>query len=343
MTIRYSLVLPIYNEAEVLPLLFDRLDALLAAMDGNAEIVLVNDGSRDSSLKLMREKAKKDERYRIYNLSRNFGHQIAITAGMDVAQGEAVIVMDADLQDPPEVVLQMITKWQEGFAVISAKRVAREGESMFKRATAAIFYRILQSMSPVQFEMDVGDFRLLDRSVLDAFKSMREKDRFVRGMISWLGFEQTTIEFVRAERAAGETKYPLFRMLKLAADGILGFSDMPLRAALWVGALVSALAVFYGLFVIAGWLVSGQLVEGWTSTVVTLAFLGGINLMMTGVVGLYVGRIHNEVKGRPLYILDPATQDRKASNTAVPVIRDSVCVTEWPANRMLSDNRNITE
>ena len=319
MTIRYSLVLPIYNEAEVLPLLFNRLDALLAVMDGETEVVLVNDGSRDSSLKQMREKAKADKRYRIYNLSRNFGHQIAITAGMDAAQGEAVVVMDADLQDPPEVVLQMIAKWKEGFSVVSAKRVEREGESVFKRATAAIFYRVLQRMSPVQFEMDVGDFRLLDRAVIDAFKTMREQDRFVRGMISWLGFEQTTVEFVRAERAAGETKYPLFKMLKLAADGILGFSDVPLRAALWVGTLVSVLAVFYGLFVIGGWFFSGEAVAGWTSTVVTLAFLGGINLMMTGIVGLYVGRIHNQVKNRPLYVLDAASQVRETGDATVPI------------------------
>ena len=317
MNIRYSLVLPIYNEAAVLPLLFNRLDALLAVMDGETEIVLVNDGSRDSSLKQMREKAKADKRYRIYNLSRNFGHQIAITAGMDVARGDAVVVMDADLQDPPEVVLQMIAKWKEGFAVVSAKRIVREGESVFKRATAALFYRILQRMSPVQFEMDVGDFRLLDRAVLDAFKTMREQDRFVRGMISWLGFEQTTVEFVRAERAAGETKYPLLKMLKLATDGILGFSDVPLRAALWAGSLVSVLAVFYGLFVIGGWFLNGQVVTGWTSTVVTLAFLGGVNLMMTGIVGLYVGRIHNQVKNRPLYVLDAASQDRAEHGASV--------------------------
>ena len=174
-------------------------------------------------------------------------------------------------------------------------------------------------MSPVQFEMDVGDFRLLDRAVIDAFKTMREQDRFVRGMISWLGFEQTTVEFVRAERAAGETKYPLFKMLKLAADGILGFSDVPLRAALWVGTLVSVLAVFYGLFVIGGWFFSGEAVAGWTSTVVTLAFLGGINLMMTGIVGLYVGRIHNQVKNRPLYVLDAASQVREAGDATVPI------------------------
>jgi polyisoprenyl-phosphate glycosyltransferase len=326
MNVRYSLVLPIYNEAEVLPLLFNRLDALLADMDGDAEIVMVNDGSRDSSLIKMREKAQMDERYQIYNLSRNFGHQIAITAGMDVAQGDAVIVMDADLQDPPEVILQMIAKWKEGYSVVSAKRVARDGESMFKRATAAIFYRVLQRMSPVEFEMDVGDFRLLDRSVIEAFKTMREQDRFVRGMISWLGFEQTTIEFVRAERAAGETKYPLLKMLKLAADGILGFSDVPLRAALWVGTLVSMLAVFYGLFVISGWFYNGEAVAGWTSTVVTLAFLGGINLLMTGVVGLYVGRVHNQVKNRPLYVLDTASQNRSSKKIPAPITESSTRV-----------------
>ncbi len=280
----YSLVVPVYNEADVLPLLFERLDALLDQMDAPAEVVLVNDGSHDASLMLLQRKAQEDERYWIVSLSRNFGHQIAITAGIDHARGKAVIVMDADLQDPPEVVQQMIAQWKAGFAVVSAKRKKREGESLFKRWTAHVFYRVLRRMTSVDIEEDVGDFKLLDRKVVDAFRNMREQDRFVRGMISWLGFKQTSVSYVRDELAAGRTKYTLIKMMRLATDGIIGFSDIPLRFALWFGALVSAVAIFYGLFVIAGWFFSSRLVEGWTSTVVILSFLGGVNLMMFGVV-----------------------------------------------------------
>ena len=302
----YSLVVPVYNEAEVLPLLFERLDALLDQMDAPAEVVLVDDGSHDASPMLLQSKARADGRYRIVSLSRNFGHQIAITAGIDHARGKAVIVMDADLQDPPEVVHQMIAQWQAGFAVVSARREKREGESLFKRWTAHVFYRVLRRMTSVDIEQDVGDFKLLDRKVVDAFRNMREQDRFVRGMINWLGFKQTSVGFVRAERAAGRTKYPLLKMMRLATNGIIGFSDMPLRIALWFGALVSALAIFYGLWVTVSWFFSSRVVEGWTSTVVILSFLGGVNLMMLGVVGLYVGRIYEQVKNRPLYVVDTA-------------------------------------
>jgi glycosyltransferase involved in cell wall biosynthesis len=302
----YSLVVPVYNEVEVLPLLFERLDVLLDQMDEPAEVVLVNDGSRDHSLMLLQRKAREDARYRVVNLSRNFGHQIAITAGIDAARGRAVIVMDADLQDPPEVVHQMIAQWKAGFAVVSAKREKREGESLFKRWSAHLFYRLLRWMTSVDIEQDVGDFKLLDRKVVEAFRSMREQDRFVRGMISWLGFKQTSVSFVRAERAAGSTKYPLLKMMRLAANGIVGFSDIPLRIALWLGALVSAMAIFYGLWVTMGWFFNSRVVQGWTSTVVILSFLGGANLMMFGVVGLYVGRIYEQVKNRPLYVVDAA-------------------------------------
>jgi len=301
----YSLVIPVYDECEVLPLLFERLDELLAGFDEPAEIVLVNDGSRDNSLNLLRAKARDDARYRVVNLSRNFGHQIAITAGIDQAAGDAVIVMDADLQDPPEVVLEMIGKWRQGFDVVGAKRQQRRGESWFKRTTARMFYRLMRRMTTVSINDEVGDFRLMDRKVVEAFRAMREQDRYVRGMIGWLGFSQTTVPFVREARAAGETKYPLSKMLRLAANGIIGFSDLPLRIALWFGALVSVLAFVYGLIVIAGWIFDRGAVPGWTSTVVILSFLGGVNLMMIGVVGLYVGRIYGQVKNRPLYVLDP--------------------------------------
>ena len=313
--IRYSLVIPVYNEAQVLPLFFERMDALLDRLDGPAEVVLVNDGSQDASLGIMHRKTCEDARYRVLNLSRNFGHQVAITAGLDSAAGDAVIVMDADLQDPPEVVLQMVEQWQGGFDVVSARRERREQESFTKRLTAHVFYRFLRRMTSVPIEQDVGDFRLLDRKVVDAFRGMREQDRFVRGMISWIGFRQTSVGFVRPGRAAGSTKYPFLKMLRLAVNGILGFSDVPLRIALWCGAIVSLLAVCYGLFATMGWLLGGSTVQGWTSTVVILSLLGGVNLMMVGIVGLYVGRIHEQVKGRPLYIVDDLPDRHRAFRT----------------------------
>lgn len=307
--VHYSFVIPVFNERAVLPSLFERLDALRQKLDGPAEFLMVDDGSRDGSVDVIRVKCGADEAYRLIKLSRNFGHQIAITAGIDQAQGQAVIVMDADLQDPPEVALDLIEKWREGFEVVSAKRIAREGETAFKRWTAHLFYRVLDRLTPVQIEKDVGDFRLMDRKFVDALCQMRERDRFVRGMVSWVGFRQTTVDYHRERRAAGETKYPLSRMMRLAADGIIGFSDIPLRMALWFGAIVSLAAMAFGLYVFAGWLFNATLVQGWASTVIILTFLGGVNLMMIGVAGLYVGRIYEQVKNRPLYIID---QDAKA-------------------------------
>lgn len=310
-TVRYSFVIPVFNERDVLPLLFDRLDSLKQKLDGPTEFIFIDDGSKDGSLQIIQVKAKSDPIYTVLKLSRNFGHQVAITAGIDQAKGDAVIVIDADLQDPPEVSLQLIEKWKEGFAVVAAKRKSRAGESAFKVATAKIFYRFLSKLTPVQIEQDVGDFRLMDRRVVESFKSMRERDRFVRGMISWLGYTQTTVSYSREERAAGTTKYPLSKMLRLATNGIIGFSDIPLRAALWFGAAVSAMAIFYGLYVTAGWFFNDNLVEGWASTIVILSLLGGVNLMMIGVAGLYIGRIYEQVKNRPLYLLDD-TEDADA-------------------------------
>lgn len=314
--VRYSFVIPVFNERPVLPDLFKRLDAMVQRLDGPAEVLMIDDGSRDGSVDVLRVKCAADDGYRLIRLSRNFGHQIAITAGIDQARGQAVIVMDADLQDPPEVALDLIEKWREGFEVVSAKRVARDGETAFKRWTAHLFYRVLDRLTPVKIEKDVGDFRLMDRKFVDAFCQMRERDRFVRGMVSWVGFRQTTVDFHRDKRIAGETKYPLSRMMRLAADGIIGFSDIPLRMALWVGALVSLGAMAFGLYVFAGWLFNETLVQGWASTVIILTFLGGVNLMMIGIAGLYVGRIYEQVKNRPLYIIDAdAAGDRPHGET----------------------------
>lgn len=303
----YSLVIPIYNEEAVIPLLVKRIVALLDALDAEGEVVFVDDGSSDTSAIFLRDMTRRDPRFRLIELSRNFGHQIAITAGMDGARGEAVIVMDADLQDPPEVVLDLIAKWKEGFEIVYARRVRREGETLFKRMTANIFYRLLESMTSVAIPRDVGDFRLIGPKALATFKRMPERDRFVRGMFGWMGFKQTAVPFERPARAAGETKYPLWKMMRLAVHGIVSFSEKPLRAALWGGIAISGLAAVFGLYGLGSWLFKTSVIEGWTSTIVIISFLSGINLFMTGVIGLYVGGIHAEVKRRPLYVVDRLT------------------------------------
>ena len=302
----YSLVVPIYNEEAVLPVLLRRLDALLAKLDGPAEVIFVDDGSSDASPIVLEARARTDARYRFLKLSRNFGQQVAATSGMARARGEAVVVMDADLQDPPEVVLDMIAKWREGFEVVYAQRLSREGESRFKLLTSNLFYRLLGRLSEVEIPRDVGDFRLVDRKALDAFLAMTERDPFLRGMFSWIGFRQAVVPFHRPARAAGVTKFSLAKMLRLAASGVVSFSDAPLRAALWLGVAVCGVAAAYAVFVVSMWLSGANLARGWSSIIVVMTFLGGANMLMTGVLGVYIGRIHAEVKRRPLYFVDRA-------------------------------------
>jgi len=302
-SIRYSIVVPVFNEEAVLPILLRRLGMLMEQLDGSAETIFVDDGSSDCSPIVLQSLVRCDPRYRYIGLSRNFGHQVAITAGMDAAAGDAVIVMDADLQDPPEIVGEMIAKWKEGFDVVYARRMSRAGESIFKRATANLFYKLLGRMSSIAIPADVGDFRLIDRKVLDVLRSMPEQDRFIRGMIAWLGFRQTEVTFHRLPRLAGKTKYPLLKMVRLAVSGALSFSDAPLRLAIWFGLSVSACAVLYGCYVASLWFMNSHLVEGWSSTIIVISFLCGINMLMTGIMGVYIGRIHAEVKRRPLYVV----------------------------------------
>ena len=320
-SVTYSIVVPVFNEEAVLPILLKRLDALMDGLDGPAETIFVDDGSTDCGSIVLRARAKDDPRYRYIKLTRNFGHQIAITAGMDAASGQAVVVMDADLQDPPEVVQEMIARWKEGYEVVYARRASREGDSAFKRWTAAVFYKLLGRLSSVDIPHDVGDFRLVDRRVVDVFRLMPEQDRFVRGMFAWLGFRQIAVDMHRPARAAGVTKYPLWKMLRLAVNGLIGFSDAPLKIAIWLGLAVSALALFFGLYAIERYL-TNQVITGWTSTVVIVSFLCGINLLMTGVMGLYIGRIHAEVKRRPLYVVEQragfAPEPAQAAPQAAP-------------------------
>jgi len=318
----YSVVIPFLDEELALPILMRRLDAVLDRLDAPAEVIFVDDGSRDRSPSIVADKARHDPRYRLISLSRNFGHQVAITAGMDAACGQAVIVMDADLQDPPELLLEMIAKWKDGHEVVFAERLSRAGESLLKRTTADMFYRTLRRLASVDIPRNVGDFRLVDRRALEVFRRMRERDRFVRGMFSWMGFRQTSVAFHRPERASGDTKYSLRKMIALSLNGVIGFSDTPLRLALWLGFLISGVAGAMCLYVVALVLYDYTLVPGWASTMVLVSFLSGINLLMTGVVGLYVGRVHTEVKNRPLYVVadavgfEPARQPARIAEPA---------------------------
>lgn len=297
-----SLVIPIYNEEAVLPQLDGRLRELLAQLGLDSEVVFVDDGSRDRSLELLRQMAGREPRYRVASFSRNFGHQRAITAGMDLSRGKAVVVMDADLQDPPEVILEMVARWRDGFDVVYGRRRSRAGETWFKLFTAKIFYRVFAALIPIEVPLDTGDFRLMSRRVVVTMRALRETHRFVRGLVAWVGFKQTAVEYDRAARAAGETKYPLRKMLAFALDGIASFSILPLRAATYLGLLVGLASVLYGVAAVISFL-AGVTVPGWTTIVALVSFLFSVQLLMTGVLGEYVGRIYEQVKGRPLYVV----------------------------------------
>jgi polyisoprenyl-phosphate glycosyltransferase len=303
---RYSIVIPVYNEEETFPRLMQRLREVMDRLDGPAEVVLVDDGSTDGSYQEMVAANRSDPRFKVLQLSRNFGHQIAITAGMDVAAGQAVIVMDADLQDPPEVILQMVARWKEGYEVVYAIREHREGETLFKRKTATIFYALQRRLAEVEQPVNVGDFRLVDRKALDAFLQMRERNRYVRGMFSWIGFRQGSVRYTRSSREAGRSNYPLRTMVRLALDGVFGFSTAPLRFALAAGLVMAVASVGYGLLAIALKLAGLPYVPGYASLLVTITFLSGVQLTVIGMVGQYVARIYDEARGRPLYLVREA-------------------------------------
>lgn len=301
--IRYSFVIPVFNERETLPELHRRLSEVIEGLDGEAELLFVDDCSWDGSYELLSELGGRDPRVRVIRFARNFGHQVAITAGLDHAAGDAVIVMDADLQDPPEVVPDLVARWQEGYEVVYAVRERRSGETWFKRATAAWFYRILRRIAHVDMPLDAGDFRLVDRRAVDVFRSMRERARYVRGMFSWVGFRQIGVPYERSERFAGEPKYSYRKSLTLAVDGLVSFSNAPLRAALVAGFAFSGLAFLLGVFALVAKLAGAFVVPGWASILVVISFLGGVQLTLMGMLGLYVGRIYEEVKERPIYVV----------------------------------------
>lgn len=300
----YSLVVSVLDEEDRLPELITRLRLLMDEhLDGTAEVVLVDDGSRDASWDIMVQACREDHRFLALQLSRNFGHQIAITAGLEAARGRAVVVMDADLQDPPEVVLEMARRWREGCEVVHAVREEREGETAFKRTSTSWFYRLLARIGNVEAPGNAGDFRLVDRKALDAFLQLRERNRYVRGMFGWVGFRQCTVTYRRQPRLAGSTKYSLRAMISFALDGIVSFSSAPLKLALRVGFVLSLLSIASGVAVILLKLSGALYVPGWTSVVVAVTFLGGVQLLTMGVMGEYVARIHDEVRGRPLYLI----------------------------------------
>lgn len=303
-----SIIIPVFNEEENIILLYKELKKNLK--NTNHEILFINDGSSDGTKKIIENLRKQDHQVRLINLSRNFGHQVAISCGIDFADGDAAVIMDADLQDPPSLIPTMIEKWEEGFDVVYAIRKSRAGENVFKILSASIFYAIINKMSGTKIPQNVGDFRLISKKVLRTLRMTREYQRFLRGMVSWVGFNQTGVNFERQERHAGKSKYSTLSMLKLAADALLSFSFFPLRVASFLGivtALGAIIFIFYTLYVTAG----GQTVKGWSSTIVIVLFLGSIQLIATGVIGEYLGRIYEEVKKRPLYIIESTAGFKK--------------------------------
>ena len=310
MKITYSVIAPIYNEKENIPELYRRVSEVMKSTRKRWELVLVDDGSTDGSTDMIRELAKKDKHVRPVIFARNFGHQIAITAGWDYARGDAVVIIDADLQDPPELILEMVEKWQEGYEVVYAVRAEREGESWFKLWTASLFYRIIYRITDVDIPLDTGDFRLMDRKVVNVLKSMRERYRFPRGMSAWVGFKQIGVEYKRAARTAGETKYPFKKMFRLAINAVTGFSYFPLQVATYAGFISAGIAAV-AIPIVAYMRISGSLAfEGQATTLIAVLFLGGVQLISLGILGEYIGRLYDEAKGRPLYIVREAPEDK---------------------------------
>jgi glycosyltransferase involved in cell wall biosynthesis len=300
-----SVVVPLYNEEGNVDELVRRIAGIAANIEGapSYEIVLVNDGSRDGTLVKLYTLLSQYPQLVIVDLSRNFGHQLAATAGLDTARGDAVILMDGDLQDPPELINDFVAKWREGFDVVYAVRRSRRGESFFKLLTARLFYRTIKRLTNVAIPVDTGDFRLMSRRVVDALGQVRERHRFLRGLVSWIGFRQTGIEYDRAERLSGETKYPFSKMLKFAIDGVTSFSEIPLRFATYFGFITSGFAFLYAIFVILEKYIFHWNTPGYTSMMVTILFFGGVQLIGIGILGEYIGRIYDEIKARPLYLV----------------------------------------
>ena len=311
---RYSIIAPVFNEEETLSEFYRRTRAVMDALDGDCELILVFDGSRDRSPTIGRELRAQDSRIKIIDFSRNFGHQIAISAGIDYAEGDAVVIIDSDLQDPPEVIPQLVAKWKEGFQLVYAQRETRQGETFFKLLTASLFYRLIRRLASINIPSDTGDFRLIDRQVVLAMRQLREHHRFMRGLSVWVGFKQIGVKYARAERYAGATQYPLRKMLKFATDAITGFSYVPLQLATTIGFWVSGIALVAIPFVVAMRLSGNNAFYGEATSLIAILFLGGVQLIFLGILGEYLGRIYDEVKNRPLYITTEAPPKPKADD-----------------------------
>ena len=305
----FSVVAPVYNESGSLMEFYRRASSVLQSTGESWELILIDDGSQDGSTEIIRQLAQEDEHVRPVIFARNFGHQIAVTAGLDYSRGKAVTIIDSDLQDPPEVILDLIAKWREGYEVVFAVRAEREGETAFKLWTASLFYRLIYKITDVKIPMDTGDFRLMDRRVVDVMNRMREHHRFLRGMSAWVGFKQVGVPYKRMARFAGSTKYPFRKMLKLALTAITGFSYLPLQVATILGFIAAGLSLVAAIVVIIMRAVTGAAFLGQASTLIAVLFLGGVQLISLGILGEYIGRIYDEVKGRPLYIVRESPDD----------------------------------
>lgn len=305
-----SVIIPSYNEERNVGIMHERLTKTLSEITDSYEMIFVNDCSKDQTLLRIKELAEKDSHVKYLSFSRNFGHQIAVSAGLDFCTGEAVVIIDGDLQDPPELITQMYERYKEGYKVVYAKRKTREGETWFKKATAKIFYRLLASMTSIDIPVDVGDFRLIDRVIVEHLRNMPEKSKYIRGQIAWIGYKQTFVEYHRDARLYGTTNYPLKKMLRFALDGITAFSDKPLKIASGLGifsAIVSLLALVYALI---SHFCFHATITGWTSLILSVLFIGGVQLITIGIIGEYIARINNDVRNRPLYILDEKNIDK---------------------------------
>jgi dolichol-phosphate mannosyltransferase len=298
-----SIIIPIYNEEENIFLLYDRLNTIIQNLGVSFELIFVNDGSKDQSISLIKQLAEKDDRVKFVNFSRNFGHQVAVSAGLDLCSGQAIVIIDADLQDPPELIADLYRKLKEGYQVVYAKRKQREGETFLKKITAKTFYRILKKITSVEIPVDTGDFRIMDRKVVDVLNGMPEKNKFLRGQIAWIGFNQTFVEYDRSERNAGQTGYTYRKMFRFAMDGITSFSNFPLKVASVLGFAVSGVSFIIMMYTLYVRFINGHYVEGWTSLMISVLFMGGVQLICIGMIGEYLSRMSDNIRGRPLYIV----------------------------------------
>lgn len=310
-----SVIIPIYNEEGNIPRLYERLNGVVQQLGVDTEFVFINDGSRDRSIELIRGLASRDRNVRFIDFSRNFGHQIAVSAGLDHCTGKAAVIIDADLQDPPELILDLFAKWQEGYEVVYAKRRARQGEGFLKKLTARYFYRTLKKITSINIPVDTGDFRIIDRKIIEVLKQMPEQQKFLRGQISWIGFRQTFVEYDRDARHSGETGYTYKKMIRFALDGITSFSNLPLKFATMAGFFVSGVAFLLILYALYARFVTRDYVPGWTSLMLAVLFIGGVQLISLGVIGEYISRLSANIRNRPLYIVRDSNTESAGGET----------------------------